>query len=101
MGGAFAADPATAPQDPLGNRAGGYLGKDGTGTICWAYGANTMYSSYDSYFTIAEAANLTDTTSLKCTKRDTVPAPTAGATYASGCPAMSTDIEATVTLVAK
>lgn len=100
MGGAFAADPATSPQDAMGNRAGGYLGKDGTGTICWAFADDTTYANYDSYFAIGEAANLADATTLKCAKRDAVPAPTSGTTYASGCPSIPTDVEAGVTLVA-
>lgn len=48
-----------------------------------------------------ELTALGDTTTLACKHGDPAPLPSSGATYASGCPPMSTpDFTETVTLVA-
>lgn len=105
-GSTWAADPATSPLSnggPAGFRAGGYLGLDASGTLCWAIGlqgADPIYSSYESYHTLTPVAVVGSSATLSCSAVSTVPAPISGPTYASGCPAIPADTQMTVTLVA-
>lgn len=101
MGGAAAADPATSPaQNEAGDRAGGYLGRDVDGTVCWAFGTNTRWESYDSFFSIPDTDTIGTTTTLSCEQIAAATVPTAGSTYASGCPAITANVTAGVTLLA-
>jgi len=79
---------------------GGYLGLDATGTICWALPATYTYSQYAYLKSMKPATAIGGTTVLKTKATTSAPAPTSGATYASGCPAFTPDAQTTLTLVA-
>jgi len=98
---AWAADPAAGS----GSRAGGYLGLDANGTLCWAQTSsddlNWSPNGYSRVCRLQRAASVGATSSIECQTTSTAPAPMSGATYASGCPQIMADEILPVTLVAK
>ena len=92
-------DPATSPIYPDGCKRGGYLGFDGT-RLCWAMPADCLFTSYVQLCEMTLGSSLGATSSVQCQHMTTVPAPSSGATYASGCPTIAPDTTATFTLVA-
>lgn len=100
-GGVFPIDPAQSPVYSNGSRSGGWLGRDGTGTICWALPADTMWSSYVSYLTMPEITTLGSSGTLSCQATTATLPPTSGSNYSSGCPAITPDTSTTMTLVAR
>lgn len=88
-GSALAADPAQSPVGSDGNRAGGYLGLDSSGALCWALGANNEFSSYQSIWRMMELDSAgSAVTTLQCQVTTTAPPPVSGSTYSSGCPTL-------------
>jgi len=98
---AWNVSPATSPVNP-GNsfRAGGYLGLDPGGILCWALPSDYTYASYTELCEMQVMTTVGQTTTLSCQHMTTVPAPVSGDTYASGCPAITPDEQRTLTLVA-
>jgi hypothetical protein len=80
---------------------GGYLGLDASGTLCWALPTTFTYSQYAYLKAMKPATAIGGTTVLKSKAVTSAPAPTSGATYASGCPAFTPDSQTTLTLVAR
>lgn len=99
--GAWAADPATAPDDGTGSRAGGYLGQDSTGKVCWAVPQDYTWQQYVQVCELQPAAQIGQSTQVRCQTMAAAPAPISGPTYASGCPAITPDVTFDVTLVAR
>ena len=99
--GAWAADPATAPDTGMSSRAGGYLGVDQTNTACWATPQDYTWETYVQVCRMALVATVGGTTIVECDQTTTVPAPISGTTYASGCPAITPDVTYNLTLIAK
>ena len=98
---AWSVSPTTSPVNPgNGFRAGGYLGLDSGGTLCWALPADYTYASYVKLCEMPVVATVGQTTTLSCQHMTTVPAPVSGDTYASGCPTITPDEQRTLTLVA-
>lgn len=86
-----------------GHSIGGHLGVSG-GTMCWAMTSTT--NAWDDagvgrVCRMTVPANVGDATAVECQDVATIPAPTSGATYASGCPAITPDSTANVRLVAQ
>ncbi len=97
----YSVDPSTAPWNALEFKAGGYLGVDDTDTMCWAMPSNDP--TWTVYALLCRMALTTagGTTTIECQNTTTVPAPTSGTTYASGCPTLSqVDASMTVHLIA-
>jgi hypothetical protein len=89
------------PAGGTGNRAGGYLGVDGSGTLCWAIPQDYTYAQYAGICELATVSTIGATTTLRCATTTTVPPPTSGDTYASGCPTLTNPTSTTVTLIAQ
>ncbi len=85
---------------PIGAKIGGWLGK-ASSTLAWALPTSTDYTTYNAYFTMAEATNIGDGTTLNCKAATSPPAPTDGKTYASGAPTMDSPTAYSLTLRAK
>jgi hypothetical protein len=99
---AWAANPATSPSSGSGDfRAGGYLGVDSTGTVCWAIPVDYTYQAYNGFCEMKTLSTIGTTTTLQCESTTTVPSPVSGDTYASGCPAITPTTSVTLTLVAQ
>jgi hypothetical protein len=96
---AWNANPANSPQSGT-FRAGGYLGVDASGTLCWAIPQDYTYAQYNGICEMQVVTTLGATTTLRCQTTSTVPPPTTGDTYASGCPAITPTSTVTLTLVA-
>ena len=100
-GESFAADPRAGQ----GTRAGGYLGIDANGTVCWAETISALLSwPEDNYTMLCRMQHLTrvgDSTRVECETTKTVPGPTSGTTYATGCPSFTPTASTQVTLVAR
>lgn len=88
------------PRGGSGPRAGGWLGADSTGKACWAVPTDYTWSTYSAICEMVIVTNNGATTSVRCQNTTTPPPPTSGSTYASGCPAITPDSTANVTLVA-
>jgi hypothetical protein len=102
VSGAWNASPAVSPVwDADGRRAGGYLGRDGSGTIAWALPVDATYSVYDALMEMPEASSVGETSTISCQTLTSVPAPVSGDTYSSGAPPITPDFQKTVTLVAQ
>ena len=98
---AWNVSPATSPVNTAnGSRAGGYLGLDSGGTLCWALPSDYTYASYVELCEMPVVATVGQTTTLSCQHMTSVPAPVSGDTYASGCPPITPDEQRTLTLVA-
>jgi len=97
---AWNASPATSPIFSGNMRAGGFLGLDSSGTLCWAVPTDYTYGTYAQLRSIRPQSTIGSTTTLTIQQSPNVPAPTSGDTYASGCPAL-TGQQSTLTLVAK
>ena len=98
---AWSVSPSTSPVNPgNGFRAGGYLGLDSGGTLCWAVPTDYTYASYVKLCEMPVVATVGQTTTLSCQQMTSVPAPLSGNTYASGCPPITPDEQRTLTLVA-
>jgi len=97
---AWNADPATSPQSGM-FRAGGYLGVDASGTLCWAIPVDGSYAQYKAVCEMQVVSTTGGTTTLKCQNLTQAPHPTSGTTYASGCPTITPDSQTTLTLVAQ
>lgn len=86
-----------------GYSIGGHLGVDGTSKMCWAMASN--YNAWSSpnvrVCEMQVPAAVGDPATISCQDVAAIPAPTSGATYASGCPAITPDSTANVTLVAQ
>jgi len=96
----YAGDPAKSAVQPDGCRLGGYLGFDGT-SICWAMPTDCRFQAYTKVCAMTPASALGATTAIRCKNMSTAPAPVSGSTYASGCPALTSDETTTVTFVAR
>jgi hypothetical protein len=81
--------------------AGGYLGLDPTGTLCWALPATYTYQQYAYLKSMRPASTVGASTILFSMQTTTAPAPTSGKTYASGCPRFIPDASTSLVLVAK
>lgn len=97
---AHPADPATTVPNDAGAKIGGWLGRDPAGTTCWALPADPAYSAYEAYLTLSNVTVVGSSGVLSCVNTATPAPPTSGPTYASGCPAITADATATLTLVA-
>lgn len=93
-------DAATAPVGPNGPVAGGWLGLDSSGTLCWALPYNTGWSSYGAVFTMPEALVVGSSSQMSCQFGGSIPPPTSGENYSSGCPTINVTGSASLTLVA-
>ena len=98
---AWNANPASSPGGGGMFRAGGYLGVDGTGTVCWAVPRDYTYATYQELCEMQTVTAIGASTSLRCQTMSSVPLPTSGDTYASGCPAITPTSTTTLTLVAQ
>jgi hypothetical protein len=98
---AWAANPAKSSSS--GNfKIGGYLGLDSTGTLCWALPSDYTYSTYSELCRMkVPDGGLGSTTRIECQQMTSVPPPTSGDTYASGCPSLTPTQTTPVTLVAQ
>jgi hypothetical protein len=84
---------------PIGANLGGWLGRDSSRTLAWAY---SDASGYVAYFVMPEASAVGQTTTMSCKRTASPPPPMDGKTYASGAPAMPTaDSRSVMTLMAK
>jgi hypothetical protein len=97
---AWNANPANSPVTST-FRAGGYLGIDATGTLCWAIPQDYTYAQYAGICEMKLVSTTGATTTVNCQTTSNVPAPTAGDTYASGCPAITPTTSTALTLVAQ
>lgn len=88
------------PRGGTGPRAGGWLGLDASGKACWAVPADYTWSTYNGICQMVVESNNGAATSVDCEATSTVPAPTSGSTYESGCPAITPTTSSPVTLVA-
>ena len=88
------------PRGGTGNRAGGWLGLDNTGTACWALATDDTYGTYAHLCEMVVTSTIGAATTLQCQDTSNVPPPTSGSTYASGCPAITPSTSTPVTLVA-
>ena len=99
---AFAIDPDKSPVGNEGNRSGGWLGKDGDGTICFALGSpDNAWSSSTALWEVPEITTAGGMATLTCEDTMSAPAPTSGDSYASGCPTITPIGSSTVHLVAE
>jgi hypothetical protein len=98
---AYPIDPAQSPVLSGGARTGGWLGRDAAGTLCWVFPADISYSTYAGYLTLPELTTLGSSTTISSQQTATPAPPSAGSTYASGCPAITADTTKNVTLVAQ
>ena len=99
---AWAADPAkSTPGTGTNFRAGGYLGIDSSGTLCWAIPQDYSYQSYIGICEMKVVSTQGGSTSLQCANMATVPPPTSGNTYASGCPSITPSSTVSLKLVAQ
>jgi hypothetical protein len=94
---------AADPRGGSGERAGGYLGLDSTGTLCWAHTNSPSWDDdqYTELCRLHRGTNVGEQSSIECAHQTTVPPPTSGNTYESGCPAFTPDTTTAVTLVAR
>ncbi|HUS65157.1 MAG TPA: hypothetical protein VMZ28_11470 [Kofleriaceae bacterium] len=99
--GAYPADPDEVTPLNDGSRAGGWLGKDDTDTLCWAYAADNTYETYNNYLTMDHVDTVGMTTTVSCEQTADPTPPTSGSTYASGCPAIAADTTVELTLTAQ
>lgn len=98
---AYSADAVEQRPDGSGLRAGGWLGRDSTGTMCWALGTDQRYTSYGAYLTLPDVTTVGDSALLSCEVTPTPTPPSSGSTYASGCPAVNLTESATLILAAQ
>lgn len=99
---AWSVDPATSPVEPTGGfRAGGYLGLDASGMLCWALPVDYTYAQYSELCEMQIKTTIGETTTLSCQHMTSVPPPVSGDTYASGCPPITPDVQRTLPLVAR
>jgi len=99
---AWAVSPTTSPVNPAnGFRAGGYLGLDANGVLCWAVPTDYTYAQYNEVCEMPIVTAVGATTTLSCQHLTTAPPPVTGDTYASGCPSITPDVQRTLTLVAR
>lgn len=96
---AYNVDPAKAPANGTSNKAGGYLGIDGSNTMCWAMPTDSTYTAYTRVCKMP-IVSPGSTTTVSCQTGSTAPAPTSGDTYASGCPTITPNETLNVTLIA-
>ncbi|HUS67011.1 MAG TPA: hypothetical protein VMZ28_20880 [Kofleriaceae bacterium] len=98
---AWAVSHEEAPADDDGNRAGGYLGLDGGGDLCWVLPHDGTWEAGEVVFRMPEVTTLGETSAMVCERTTDIPAPAEGDTYASGCPDVGETGSATLTLVAQ
>jgi len=88
---------ATSPVDPSGGfRAGGYLGLDANGVLCWALPTDYTYAQYSELCEMPIVTTVGASTTLSCQHLTSVPPPISGDTYASGCPPITPDEQRTL-----
>jgi len=97
---AWNTSPSESPVQQDGSRTGGFLGLDGAGSLCWALPQDATWDTYATLFTMPEAGAVGSTSSMSCQRTGSVPDPTSGSSYASGCPIVAATGSATLTLVA-
>jgi hypothetical protein len=97
---AWNTSPSVSPGGGSGFHAGGYLGLDGAGNLCWALPTDYTYSQYVQLRRLPVVAAVGGSTTLYIKHLTTVPAPTSGNTYASGCPTFTPDTTISMILVA-
>jgi hypothetical protein len=99
---AFAIDPDESRVGNDGSRSGGWLGKDGDGSICFALGTiDNTWSSSTALWEVPEITTAGGMATVTCEATTTAPPPTTGDTYASGCPTITPVGSSTVYLVAE
>jgi hypothetical protein len=81
--------PSVSRVGKSGNRPGGYLGRDVSGTLGWADPADGTYTTYVALFSMKEATAPGASTTLKCLTTTNPPPPVSGNTYSSGVPAIA------------
>jgi len=98
---AFNISPAKSPSFG-GQRAGGYLGVDGSGVLCFALPKdNFSYTQYSIVRRMSLVSTLGASTVVTGQHILNAPAPISGDTYSSGCPTIVPDESYTVYLVAR
>jgi hypothetical protein len=90
---AYPSDPGGAPP------VGGWLGRDGAGTTCWA-SSRDGWQTYDGYFTFSDVTTVGGSGLLSCQDTTNPTPPTSGSTYASGCPTITATATDSLMLVA-
>lgn len=98
---AYAVDPADLTTDNLGQKPGGYLGVDGSGTLCWAQGTSFAWDAYRAVYALPPVTVIGSSALLARDDVNPAPLPADGETYASGCPAMTPDATVSLTLAAQ
>jgi len=87
---------------PIGQKVGGWLGRDASGVLAWALPTSDTYSTYAAYFVMPEATTVGQTTVQKCQATSSPPPPADGKTYSSGAPSMAfPTTSTTLTLLGK
>jgi hypothetical protein len=79
---------------------GGYLGRDATGTICFATPFTPDFATYDSVWWFPEATARGESVPISCAQASEVPEPISGDNWSSGCPTFLADATFTAELVA-
>jgi len=98
---AFNISPAKSPSF-ADQRAGGYLGVDGSGVLCFALPKdNFSYTQYSIVRRMPLVGTLGASTVVTGQHMLNAPAPVSGDTYSSGCPTIVPDESYTVYLVAR
>src|SRR5207249_1669247 len=78
---AWAVSPPTSPVNPAnGFRAGGYLGLDANGVLCWAVPTDYTYAQYNEVCEMPIVTAVGATTTLSCQHLTTAPPPVTGDT---------------------
>lgn len=87
---------------PIGNKIGGWLGRDANKVVAWALPTTDSYSTYAAYFVMPEATVIGQSVVQKCMATSSPPLPSDGKTYSSGAPAMpAPTTQTTLTLLGK
>lgn len=90
-----------APVGEHGPVAGGNLGRDSAGALCFALPAGDDWSAtMGSLIEMPEATTIGATSVVSCQTSTAIPAPMSGNNYAAGCPMITSQHMATLTLVA-
>jgi hypothetical protein len=97
---AYNVDPAKAPSNGTPYKAGGYLGIDGTNTMCWAMPTDGTYTAYTRVCRMAVVTG-GSTSTVECQTGSSAPPPTSGDSYASGGPASTRTAALNVSLIAQ
>jgi hypothetical protein len=91
---------SSAPVGDMGPVAGGNLARDGADTLCFALPTGDWSATTGSLIEMPEVTTVGATSVVSCQTSTTIPAPTSGTNYAAGCPTITSEHMATLTLVA-